>query len=313
MEEKKHSQRFEDASENFLNDWIDHLANSNPFPGEMPAGKEKEQLRKQMLMEIKRRTGLPVHRQSKSILGWSIAATILVLISLGGLQILLQRKPIQYVRLTTATGERKLITLPDHSSVWLGPASSIEYAEKFAANREVKLVYGEAFFDVSKDDDHPFNVMVDSLKVDVLGTSFNIQAFKKHDIITIGVSTGKVRVGTHSKVFGYLTAKDQIQILKDDYSFNIHSMPSLEVDGLRNNRINFEDMPLTDVLSMLESYYPITFQSKDTTDIRISGSFSMKLQPNQVVKVLQQLVEKQVDIQEMQPGIYTVRLSINKN
>ncbi|MDQ0109947.1 ferric-dicitrate binding protein FerR (iron transport regulator) [Chitinophaga terrae (ex Kim and Jung 2007)] len=315
MEEQKQPGRFENAPEDFQNEWLDHLAETSPFPGFMPVGEEKEALRKKMLREIKHRTGHAAFRISGRVIRWSAAAAILLLTAgIGYFKVReMGDKPVQYVTLFTQTGERKLIQLPDSSTVWLGPASGISYADNFSGNRQVKLLFGEALFDVSKDDDHPFSVGVDSLNVEVLGTSFNIKAYKKHEAITIGVSTGKIRVSKQSQVLSYLVDKEQISIRKQDYSFNKTTMPALDVEGLRNNRINFEDMPLKDVLTMLESYYPVTFEMADDVKMRISGSFSLKLQTKQVVKVLQQLVEKKIEILEKQPGIYTVRSSINKH
>ncbi|RAJ08306.1 FecR family protein [Chitinophaga skermanii] len=313
MNNKKRPARFEDAPEDFLHGWLDHLSNTNDFPGNMPEGKEKEQLRKQMLMGIKHRVGVPVMSFTRKLLRWSAAAVVVSVVAVSGYLLLKKEPATRFVTLYTQTGERKMVRLPDNSTVWVGPGSGIAYAEGFNGNRQVKLLYGEALFDVSKDDMHPFSVGVDSVMVDVLGTSFNIKAYKKHDHITIGVSTGKIRVRKNELVFSYLSARDQIQIDKHSYTFNTTTMPLLDVEGLRSHRINFEDMPLADVLTMLESYYPVTFDLQDEASIRISGSLGMKLELRQVILVLQQLVEKKVNITEKSPGVYTVQSSNHKN
>lgn len=315
MEEKKQPERFENTPEDFQNEWLDHLAETSPFPGFMPVGAEKEALRKKMLKQIKQNTGHYVFRLSKQAVRWSAAAAVVLFAAgTGYWKFYKQRNTsVQYVTLYTKTGERKMIQLPDSSTVWMGPGSGISYADNFAGNRRVKVLYGEALFDVNKDDDHPFSVGIDSVNIDVLGTSFNVKAYPKHETITIGVSTGKIRVSKLSQVLSYLTPKEQIEIQKQDYSFSKITMPSLDVEGLRNNRINFEDMLLPDVLTMLESYYPVAFKIEGDIKVRISGSLGMKLQTSQVVKVLQQLVENKVEIHETQPGIYSVRSSINKH
>ena len=54
---------------------------------------------------------------------------------------------------------------------------------------------GEAFFEVSHDKDHPFIVSAENVKVKVLGTKFNVKAYKEDDHIEVTLTEGKVGVG----------------------------------------------------------------------------------------------------------------------
>ena len=60
--------------------------------------------------------------------------------------------------------------MPDSSVVWLNSGSTLEYAADFMENREVAL-NGEALFDVTKDNRHPFVVLASEVKVKVHGLS----------------------------------------------------------------------------------------------------------------------------------------------
>jgi len=84
---------------------------------------------------------------------------------------------------------------PDGSEAWLNPGTRITYAkDDFKADsREVSLE-GEAFFEVTHDPSRPFYVHGESVKVKVLGTSFNVRANKGEAEYEVSVVTGKVSV-----------------------------------------------------------------------------------------------------------------------
>ena len=88
----------------------------------------------------------------------------------------------------------KKIILSDSSIVWLKGSSSIQYPEKFEGKyRNVKLT-GEALFEVSRDQEHPFVIECGGLTAKVLGTSFNIKSNETH--IEVLVLTGKVALSS---------------------------------------------------------------------------------------------------------------------
>jgi ferric-dicitrate binding protein FerR (iron transport regulator) len=79
---------------------------------------------------------------------------------------------------TTKPGSKSKVQLPDGSQVWLNADSRITYDESFRGPyREVKLC-GEAYFDITKDKDHPFIIHASSIDVKVLGTSLNIRSYR---------------------------------------------------------------------------------------------------------------------------------------
>ena len=79
-------------------------------------------------------------------------------------------------------GNRATVTLPDQSKVWMNSNSKLVYNVGVNNTREVKLI-GEAFFKVFKDKSRPFIVSANNIKVEVLGTSFNVKARTGSDIL----------------------------------------------------------------------------------------------------------------------------------
>ena len=69
------------------------------------------------------------------------------------------------------------LTLQDGTKVWLNAGSKIQYDSDFGRERLLKLS-GEAYLEVAKDEDCPFIVDAGEVKVKVLGTCFNVRAYK---------------------------------------------------------------------------------------------------------------------------------------
>jgi transmembrane sensor len=107
--------------------------------------------------------------------------------------------------LTTSRGGQYQLTLPDGTRVWLNAASSITYPTAFGGRQREVSVSGEAYFDVVKDIARPFRVVIrstmktgtsdgEAMKVDVLGTGFNIMAYADEPEIRTTLVQGAIRV-----------------------------------------------------------------------------------------------------------------------
>ncbi len=124
-----------------------------------------------------------------------IAALILIVSSVAlGIYYNQQKATTAQLSLKTAVAERKSITLADGTKIWLGNASVLRYPAHFKGNsREVELE-GEAFFKVTHNPDKPFLIHTRKLKIQVLGTSFNVRAYASDEQAAVNVSSGKVAV-----------------------------------------------------------------------------------------------------------------------
>lgn len=99
--------------------------------------------------------------------------------------------------LSTSNGETYQLRLPDGTRVWLNTGSSLTYAPKLvqAGQRRVKLV-GEAYFEVAKDRSKPFIVRTGTQQVEVLGTSFNVNAYLDEPVTSTTLVEGSIKIKT---------------------------------------------------------------------------------------------------------------------
>lgn len=97
-------------------------------------------------------------------------------------------------KIITSSGGFYTIVLCDGSKIWLNSESELEYPVFFIGEeRRVKLS-GEAYFEIARDTEHPFIVETSGIRTKVLGTSFNIKAYKDENTINTTLVTGKVDV-----------------------------------------------------------------------------------------------------------------------
>jgi transmembrane sensor len=101
--------------------------------------------------------------------------------------------------LTTPSGGRYQLDLPDGTNVWLNSASSITYPTAFTGNQRFVKVTGEIYFEVIHNPNMPFVVKAGNQVITDVGTSFNINANTDEGAITTTVLQGSVKIFVGSK------------------------------------------------------------------------------------------------------------------
>ncbi len=166
-------------------------------------------------------------------------------------------------------GQKSSLSLPDGSTIKLNAESRIEFEEGLAGQeRRVKL-FGEAYFDVAEDTTRPFIVLVrDSIKVEALGTSFNIKAFKDEDNIEVALTTGKVRV---SNEFEILNKDEKDVCLTPGLAYNFNKITGEAIKrkfdlatslAWLNGKLLFNDASFSEIEYTLERWYGVEFSVK---------------------------------------------------
>lgn len=104
-------------------------------------------------------------------------------------------KNLVYNTLTVPHGKRFDLLLSDGSQIKLNSGSAIRYPVEFieGKNREVEI-WGEAYFEIAKDEKHPFIVHASNLDVRVLGTKFNVSSYEEDDTINTVLVEGSVEL-----------------------------------------------------------------------------------------------------------------------
>lgn len=196
-----------------------------------------------------------IHKPEPSLwFNYRIAASVLLLCSLSALIYFLRRPaaPVQetYTTLRTLNGEIRKVTLSDSSVIWLNAQSRIRIPSSFDKNiRQVYLDEGEAFFEVKHNSHKPFRVITAPLQVQVLGTSFNINAYRSLPHVKIAVVAGKVGVSKGAKLLSFLTPGHELTYMTNKGTFEQNEVDASQSQSWKDgdtylNRVKFEELSL---------------------------------------------------------------------
>jgi ferric-dicitrate binding protein FerR (iron transport regulator) len=181
---------------------------------------------------------------------------------------------ILYNKLTTPRARKTTVILGDGTQVWLNAASSIRYPITFAGKERVVEVSGEVYFEVAKNIAMPFIVkrMGTNEQVEVLGTSFNVNAYDDEDTMRTTLLEGSVKVtkGADSDV---LRAGQQAVAVKGSNKIKVINEADIdEVMAWKNGRFQFSNMDMKTIMRQLARWYDVdvVFEG-EAPKIRIGG------------------------------------------
>lgn len=185
-----------------------------------------------------------------------------------------------YNYLTVPRGGQFQIKLSDNTKVWLNSDSKLKYPVAFEAGetRTVELLYGEAYFDVTsiKDNNNTsFKVVSQSQDVEVLGTEFNIKAYKDEQYIYSTLVEGLVRVSTEN-ITKYLNSGLQSILNKETKKILITPVDVSYHTSWIKGLFSFKDKPLKDIMVVLSRWYDveISFENRALENVKFNGVLS---------------------------------------
>jgi len=175
-----------------------------------------------------------------------------------------------------ARHSKELINLPDGSEVTLKKDSRLIIVKGLRGDeRKVKLK-GEAYFEVEKDSNHPFLISISGVKVEVVGTAFNLENQGK-DVI-INVTAGIVKFsGKHSEILVHKGEKaifDGKKIVKSKIENN-------NFLAWKSGVMNFNNAGIKDILDVVvDAYDEVSgYRLNTKSNIKVTTAFD-----NQPVK-----------------------------
>lgn len=178
---------------------------------------------------------------------------------------------VSYNTLTTPKGGQFQVKLSDGTRVWMNAASSLRYPTAFGGHERKVEITGEVYFEVAKDAARPFAVQAGNMKVEVLGTHFNINAY---DGLSTTLLEGAVKVSdTQRGDHVVLQPGQQAQL-----SRGIKVLREPDIDKImawKNGLFNFEGAGFKEVMQELERWYDIEVVYEGSApDIRFGGELS---------------------------------------
>jgi len=164
-----------------------------------------------------------------------------------------------------AGAEAVEIRLEDGTRVILNRESKIRYKKQFKGDsREIRLA-GEAWFDVARDTTRPFIIDAGSAMVQVLGTSFNVNAYRGNPMVEITVESGVVAVTAKEDRGEQIVLKAGNSGIYNSSSRELLLVPSSNPNNIswKTKDLYFENTPLREAADLIEKVYGITMVISD--------------------------------------------------
>lgn len=185
-------------------------------------------------------------------------------------------------------GNRTNLILPDGTEVWLNANTSLRYPLAFTkANREV-ILDGEAYFDVVKNE-KPFIVKTDKYNVEVLGTTFDVEAYSKEPSFRTALFSGKVKLYNENNEENNIYLKPGQTAALQDGQLQVSSTRDVNVYRWRDGLIYIEDKSFEEIMKLFEKYYnvQIVIRSHKVKSLGYKGKLRMSDGVNHGLRVLQ--------------------------
>lgn len=197
-----------------------------------------------------------------------------------------------YNYLTIPRGGQFVIKLSDGTKVWLNSASQLKFPVAFieGASRDVELVYGEAYFEVSKSTEHKgahFQVYNKDQKVEVMGTEFNIKAYHDESNVYTTLVNGKVNVETGNKKLR-LSPNQQLNLdLKNNTSI-IKTVNAYNEISWKDGVFSFKGKPLKEIMKVISRWYDVDviFVNKKLENVQFKGSLDKKQSLEEILSIM---------------------------
>lgn len=174
---------------------------------------------------------------------------------------------VNYNYLTIPRGGKFFIKLSDGTQVWLNSETKLKFPVAFieGQTRLVELVYGEAYFDVSPSTKHKgahFKVLNNKQEIDVIGTQFNIKAYKDEATIYTTLVEGKVDVKIENKKQRLMPNQQFSLNTKTSNSF-VKNVDVYNEISWKEGVFSFEKTTLKDMMKVLSRWYDFDFVFKN--------------------------------------------------
>ncbi|MFC2139011.1 FecR family protein, partial [Bacteroidota bacterium] len=226
-----------------------------------------------------------------------VAAVLVIIIGIW--QIFNYYSKVKLYELSSGNDEGISINLSDNSFIELNKNSTLYYPKKFRKNlREVNFE-GEAYFDIQDLDNNPFIINIGDFKIKVLGTSFNVYAYRNKDIIEVTVDTGKVLLSD--------SLHEKLVKSGEKVTYNKKAIDKFIIDTIENQNhiawktglLEFNEANLNEVIEILNKTYQtsIIVEDNELNDLKLTANFN-----NRPINFIFEILKLNFDIEIKKVG-----------
>ena len=194
-----------------------------------------------------------------------------------------KNKDIGMQAITVPAGQRVNLALPDGSKIWLNAGTTMKYPVSFMTDKREVILDGEAYFEVAKNEKVPFIVSTPGhSSIKVLGTRFNVKAYKGNEEVTTTLFEGRVefeyRNRDNENKNICLIPGQKLIYNSTEGGAKLYAVSGEDESSWKDGKIEFLHHSLRDALDILSLRFNVDFviNPNVSTDDSFSGKFVNK-------------------------------------
>lgn len=187
---------------------------------------------------------------------------------------------VTYNSISTPRGGQYQVFLPDGTKVWLNASSSLKFPTSFTAKQRSVNLTGEAYFDVAEIRNKPFVVNVDQMKVEALGTHFNVMAYPDEQYISTTLVEGSLKV-IKNKECRVLMPWQQARVSRGIQVVNATD----DAIAWKNGLTSFKDADIKAIMRQVARWYDVEVKfNGDIPGVLFSGEISREANLSELIR-----------------------------
>lgn len=193
---------------------------------------------------------------------------------------------ITYNTISTPNGGTYKVILPDGSNVWLNAASSVRFPTTFTGKKRHVEVKGEVFFEVKHNVHAPFVVTTNTCEIEVLGTSFNVNAYPEDQAIKTTLIEGSVKINAHNRS-QKIKPGQQLSLHLASQKIEVTTANTEEVMAWKEGFFYFENADIQTIMGEIARWYNVEVEYENKVPSRgFKGEIGRDLILQDVVEFL---------------------------
>ena len=167
---------------------------------------------------------------------------------------------VETITVTSAPGMVTKTILPDGSEVWLNALSSLTYPQRFTEKERRVQLSGEAYFKVTSDKKHRFNVETpQKMVVSAYGTEFNVNAYENEATHEVTLASGLVEVSSEigSKTREALVVDEKAILLVETGNIHVVTADTYVETAWKDGKMVFRREKLDKIVTRLSRKFGV--------------------------------------------------------
>lgn len=202
----------------------------------------------------------------------------------------IKKATVTYNQLIVPKGKHSTLLLSDGTKLWVNAGTHVVFPVSFEKNKREIYVNGEVFLDVVRNETCPFIVKTDRMKVEVLGTSFNVKSYGNQGADDVVLVTGSVHVKTESGQKAELSPNQRFSCTTTGIT-DIQTVDVYDYISWKDGLLQYKKESLSSILQRLSDYYGKSISwDQELVELTCSGKLDLKEDMENVLNGLTKMI-----------------------